>query len=957
MSEPRIISPMLDGCIIGEAISCHNGVRCCPAIRESTGEKYIVKIISIPASQIQLEALLLTGAYENSDAAAAYFMELAEDILKEKDILASLSRMEGFTGYLDAQIIPLEEGIGYEVYLLSPYKRSVERMLATDTLTHLGVVNMGLDICAALAACRRAGYLYVDLKPENIFFTSEQDYRIGDLGFVPLSSLRYTTLAEKYHSPYAPAEVLDTMAVLNDTVDVYALGLVLYQAYNRGQLPQLSEDGTLPAPLYADYEMAEIILKACAADPADRWADPSQMGQALVGYMQRNTVNDDPIIPPVLEPSEEETEVQEPDETEEVEEFLPETEPEPEELAFLQELTQDETAPSEENTENLEDAPVTEETSQMLAQADDLLAVELPEPVVAPEAPEVPMPEPIEVPMPQLPSTEPEEAEETTEEADADAEEPAEAAEEVEPAEEPQQEIIPEEAPDAPKKPKHNIKAIVATLLVLITLACAAIGGWYYYENFYLQEIESITVDGTESMLTVHVHSGVSDELLTVYCVDSYGNAVSSPVTAGVAVFQGLNPSTRYSIRVEISGLHKLTGTTTSSFTTEAQITIKDFHAVIGATDGSALLSFSVAGTNNNNWMVTYSAEGIPEKSVSFTGHSVSITDLVIGTEYSFRLSNTDGLYLAGTTQTTLKAGKLIFAKDLMITACGGGALSIRWNAPEGEAVDLWTIRCYNESGYNETVTTSDLTYTFNGIDHSSPCTVEVFAENMSQSAFVTVNANPITISNFTFDNSIPGLLKLRWDFEGKAPEGGWILSYTTDGMSQDTLYVTQTAVDLYVIPGSHYEVTLQAANGATVFGGATEYELAEAPRFEGYGLTLGDIQSSLCLRPEATYWSAADVAAEAYTNTFAVGQRAGMVLQALKDFESSQDNIRVTYLIHNSEGKLINVSTANSLWSNIMPGEYGAINISYMPDVAGEYTLTIYFNGKLVTVQNFSIV
>ena len=62
MSEPRLISPMLDNFIMGGPISDHSGVRCCPAMENETDEKYIVKVISIPASPSQMDALLLTGA-------------------------------------------------------------------------------------------------------------------------------------------------------------------------------------------------------------------------------------------------------------------------------------------------------------------------------------------------------------------------------------------------------------------------------------------------------------------------------------------------------------------------------------------------------------------------------------------------------------------------------------------------------------------------------------------------------------------------------------------------------------------------------------------------------------------------------------------------------------------------------------------------------------------------------
>jgi hypothetical protein len=65
LSEPKMISPLLDHFAVGGLISEHDGVCCYPAINKDTQEKYILKIVSIPASQIRLQALLTTGAYKS----------------------------------------------------------------------------------------------------------------------------------------------------------------------------------------------------------------------------------------------------------------------------------------------------------------------------------------------------------------------------------------------------------------------------------------------------------------------------------------------------------------------------------------------------------------------------------------------------------------------------------------------------------------------------------------------------------------------------------------------------------------------------------------------------------------------------------------------------------------------------------------------------------------------------
>ena len=122
MSEPKLVSPLLDGFMMGEPITDRDGVRCCPAMKENSDDKYIVKIISIPASQKQLDALLLTGAYKDSEAAAEYFKSLAEDTVKEARLLQQLAKLEGFLSYEGWQIVPMEKGeTGFDVYLLGSY--------------------------------------------------------------------------------------------------------------------------------------------------------------------------------------------------------------------------------------------------------------------------------------------------------------------------------------------------------------------------------------------------------------------------------------------------------------------------------------------------------------------------------------------------------------------------------------------------------------------------------------------------------------------------------------------------------------------------------------------------------------------------------------------------------------------------------------------------------------------
>ena len=67
MSAPKLISPLLDNFVMGEPFYDENGIRILPAMEEGKEERYIVKIVSIPANQNQVDALLITGAYKDAE--------------------------------------------------------------------------------------------------------------------------------------------------------------------------------------------------------------------------------------------------------------------------------------------------------------------------------------------------------------------------------------------------------------------------------------------------------------------------------------------------------------------------------------------------------------------------------------------------------------------------------------------------------------------------------------------------------------------------------------------------------------------------------------------------------------------------------------------------------------------------------------------------------------------------
>ena len=991
MSEPKLVSPLLDEFVMGEPISEHHGVRSYPAMQKDSDNKYIVKIISIPASQRSLDALLLAGAFPDAQAAQDYFHELAEGVVEDAKILQQLSKLEGFLSYHGWQVEPVETG--YNVYLLNDYRRSLDRHFRRDAMTHLAAVNLGLDLCAALAVCRRCGYLYVNLQPSNIFIAEDQGYRIGDLGFVTLDSLQHASLSDRYRSSYTPPEIADAYCALNTTVDIYAVGLILYQAYNNGKLPfeGAAPSDPLPPPMYADYEMAEIILKACDPNPENRWEDPLQMGKALVSYMQRNNVNDVPIVPapPVQEePAPEESldedlpdddylaqgleddeQLEIPQWEEDAPEELPGSAPEevnegqeddvpPEEPAAAPEDTlTDETLPSDESAAGLEDAPLTDEVSDMLALVEELVSHELPEPVVAPEPIDVPVPEPLEIlceeealpeeAAPEEPSAE--EAEELEEAADEESEEAAaddEEEREDEADEEEWEEPFPEEPVARRVKPPRSYKGLIIFLLVVALGLSLFTGGYAFYRFYYLQTVDNISAVSSDGQVTVKLTTSIDNALLTVVCKDTYGNTIRRPVVDGKAVFDYLNPGTSYDFYVEISGLHTLEGKTKTSLTTAQQTSILNLSIVTGSEDGSAIVSFTVQGPDSS-WQVVCTAAGEETKTFSCVNHSATLTGLTPGVTYNVQLVPTSTLYVVGQESTTYTATKIIYAQNLKATNFRDNKLTVSWTAPADASVESWTVRCYDNDKVDKTITVTGTEAVFGELDPSKAYTIEVTAAGMTRSVTAYISANTINVYDLAVNTVDKNTLRVTWNYDGNAPEGGWRVLYYVDGGSEPLVVNCEnTIATLPLIPGSHYEISVIQANGGTVLDGTVSYDTPAAETFSGFWITADVLSFYPCLPTDMENPGLNDVT---HTSTFAPGTKASILMHTRSIYLKDYSEVVNLYVYRDSNGAVVGLTNPIRVWADMLKGGAGMLNLPTVPTTPGDYTIEIYFDGAFV--------
>ena len=992
MSDPQKISPLLDGFTLGAPISEHHGVMCCPAIKENTTKKYIVKIITVPASQAQFDALLLAGAYKDPGDAMEYFRDNGENILKEAELLKTLSKIEGFLPYEGWQMEPItRRRLGYEVYLVGSYKRSLEKYIRKNAVTHLEAVNLALDLCSALTVCRQSGFLYADLKPSNIYVSDRKEYRIGDLGFLRLDALRYASLPERYFSPYTPPELLDPMTPINLSVDTYAVGMILYQLYNDGHLPfsGLAPEESLPTPCHADYEMAEIIMKAIHPDPEQRWTDPKDLGKAIASYLQRNSINDVPITPFIpldatpeaivpeaaeevqetesvvseqdlpetataIEPElqedpEDKTEsavmVSEPELPEsEAEELPDEAEPVPESAEEPQ-SSMDDAISSEESIqeETVPMTDITEEVAKILSKADDMISHEIPEEVLFPVEEQLPDPFAFA-------------KEDTDEEEDTFPEEPL--MDETEPE------------PKKKKKAKHFVdptrknrfRKFISGCFKILVFCGFCVGAFWYYQNVYLQPIDALSISGTQDQITVLVDTKIEESLLSVHCIDSKGKTLTETVQGGKVTFSNLVPSTQYTIQMDMKGFHKLTGNTSDVFTTEATTQVLSFQAVAGPEDGSVKLDFTVQGSDPDFWNIRYTAEGEDQRQETVKTHSAMITGLTVGKVYTFTLDGGKNFDLGGETSLSYLATRLILAENVSLAASADNEVTVQWQTPGDVIVESWDVRWYDGYGFEEQVSVTETSALLTGIEPNSSYTVEITAAGMTHPARIRISSDPISVSEILVDESAKTELKLTWDYTGIDPEDGWNLIYSVNGGSSQTIPCKKApAVISPLIPGANYTFTLEAGESRTIFNNTLHYRTQDAETISEFNFHSENVSFKLLKTPEEPDWKAEDLTDNAFVNTFRSGDSVSLAMMSSEAFYLPGTQTKFLFVFRDSYGNVLPeyVTEEEHYWKNIWIGgdsRNGEMTIPSLPAIPGSYELEICCNGASMAKLDITV-
>jgi len=161
-------------------------------------------------------------------------------------------------------------------------------------------VDLAIQICAAVGHAHKAGLIHRDVKPQNVLVTADDRAKVTDFGIaraaaeagptepgVVWGTAHYLSPEQAIGQPATPAS------------DVYALGVVLYEMlagrppFEADSRPALAAQHVQaePPPLQqfnprVPPQLAAIVGRAMAKDPARRYPTANELGQALRAYRQ-----------------------------------------------------------------------------------------------------------------------------------------------------------------------------------------------------------------------------------------------------------------------------------------------------------------------------------------------------------------------------------------------------------------------------------------------------------------------------------------------------------------------------------------------------------------------------------------------------------------------------------------------------------------------------------------------
>ena len=243
--------------------------------------KAALKIISIPDDENEIK-----WRFEGCDEKSiiAHYEDEIQKYVQKYERIKQLEDDSNIVNCYEVAVVPHENGIGGDIFIQMEFiEKSLQDVVKKGNLSIEDIIELGKDISRALLVCETWEISHHDIRPENIMLSERglgnwklRDYAVGDFGN---NDPDVPPICYNMERPVYWALIHGG----GQKADIYALGIVMYELLNQQSMHfmGMSYIENLPAPKRGSEELKQIVLKACAYRPEDRYASAQELFDAL----------------------------------------------------------------------------------------------------------------------------------------------------------------------------------------------------------------------------------------------------------------------------------------------------------------------------------------------------------------------------------------------------------------------------------------------------------------------------------------------------------------------------------------------------------------------------------------------------------------------------------------------------------------------------------------------------